>query len=92
LDCKRFADDEEIETEVRKWLREQSKDFYAGGFQHSGKMMGQFYKCWWRIFREISVFPRFEFNMFFVLYPFVRLIISSCSLPVCPSGSVHLPV
>jgi hypothetical protein len=29
---KRFADDEEIETEVRKWLRQQSKDFYAVGF------------------------------------------------------------
>jgi hypothetical protein len=29
---KRFADDEEIETEVLKWLRQQSKDFYAAGF------------------------------------------------------------
>jgi hypothetical protein len=29
---KRFADDEEVETEVRKWLRKQSKDFYASGF------------------------------------------------------------
>jgi hypothetical protein len=29
---KRFADDEEVETEVRKWLRQQSKDFYAEGF------------------------------------------------------------
>jgi hypothetical protein len=29
---KSFADDEEIETEVRKWLRQQSKDFYAAGF------------------------------------------------------------
>jgi hypothetical protein len=29
---KRFADDEEVETEVRKWLRQQSKDFYAAGF------------------------------------------------------------
>jgi histone-lysine N-methyltransferase SETMAR len=28
---KRFAD-EEVETEVRKWLRQQSKDFYAAGF------------------------------------------------------------
>jgi hypothetical protein len=28
---KRFADDEEVETEARKWLR-QSKDFYAAGF------------------------------------------------------------
>jgi hypothetical protein len=27
----RFADDEEVETEVRKWLRQQSKDFYAAG-------------------------------------------------------------
>jgi hypothetical protein len=27
-----FADDEEVETEVRKWLRQQSKDFYAAGF------------------------------------------------------------
>jgi hypothetical protein len=29
---KRFADDEEVETEVRKRLRQQSKDFYAAGF------------------------------------------------------------
>jgi hypothetical protein len=29
---KRFADDEEVETEMRKWLRQQSKDFYAAGF------------------------------------------------------------
>jgi hypothetical protein len=27
-----FADDEEVETEVRKWLRQQSKDFYAADF------------------------------------------------------------
>jgi hypothetical protein len=29
---KRFGDDEEVETEVRKWLRQQSKHFYATGF------------------------------------------------------------
>jgi hypothetical protein len=29
---KYFADDEEAETEVRKWQREESKDFYAAGF------------------------------------------------------------
>jgi hypothetical protein len=29
---KRFADDEEVETEVRKWLTRQSKYFYAAGF------------------------------------------------------------
>jgi hypothetical protein len=27
-----FADDEEVETEVSKWLRRQSKDFCAAGF------------------------------------------------------------
>jgi hypothetical protein len=32
LGGKRFADDEEVETEVRKWLRQQSKDFCAAGF------------------------------------------------------------
>jgi hypothetical protein len=29
LGGKRFADDKEVETEVRKWLKQQSKDFYA---------------------------------------------------------------
>jgi hypothetical protein len=29
---KRLADDEEVETEARKWLRQQSKDFYAASF------------------------------------------------------------
>jgi hypothetical protein len=32
LGGKGFADDEEIETEVRKVLRQKSKDFYAVGF------------------------------------------------------------
>jgi hypothetical protein len=30
--CKGFADDQEVETEVRKWLRQKSKDFYAAVF------------------------------------------------------------
>jgi hypothetical protein len=29
---KRFAGEEQVETEVRKWLRQQSKDFYAADF------------------------------------------------------------
>jgi hypothetical protein len=29
---KRFADDEEVETEARKWLRQQSEHFHAAGF------------------------------------------------------------
>jgi hypothetical protein len=30
--CKLYADDEDVEKQVRKWLRQQSKDFYAAGF------------------------------------------------------------
>jgi hypothetical protein len=29
---KRFAYDEEVEREIRKWLRRKSKDFYVAGF------------------------------------------------------------
>jgi hypothetical protein len=32
LGGKRFADDEEVETKVWKWPRQQSKDFCAAGF------------------------------------------------------------
>jgi hypothetical protein len=32
LGGKLFADDEEVEMEVRKWLRRRSKDWYAAGF------------------------------------------------------------
>jgi hypothetical protein len=29
---KRFSNDEDVEPEVRKWLRQKSEDFYAAGF------------------------------------------------------------
>jgi hypothetical protein len=32
--CKCFADDEEVEAEVRKRLRQKSKDFYSAGSTH----------------------------------------------------------
>jgi hypothetical protein len=32
LGGRRCADDEEVEMEVQKWLRQQSKDFYAARF------------------------------------------------------------
>jgi hypothetical protein len=32
LGGKRFGDDEEVEMEVRKWLRQQPDDLYAAGF------------------------------------------------------------
>jgi hypothetical protein len=30
---KHFAEDEKFKTEVKNWLRQQSKDFYAAGFE-----------------------------------------------------------
>jgi hypothetical protein len=55
--------------QVRKWLRQQSKDFYAAGFDALVKRWeGQVYQYWWRICREINVFSRFEYHMFYVLY------------------------
>jgi hypothetical protein len=37
-----FSDDEEVETEVWKWFRQQSKDFYAVSFE---ALVKQWDKC-----------------------------------------------
>jgi hypothetical protein len=42
LGGKHFADDKEVEMEVRKCLKQQSKDFYAVGF---GAFIKQWDKC-----------------------------------------------
>jgi hypothetical protein len=57
------------ETEVRKWLRQQSKKFVCCGFRRTSKAMGQVCQFWWRICREIKVFfSSFEYHMLYVLY------------------------
>jgi hypothetical protein len=38
---KLFADDEEVEMEVRKWLRQQSKHVYAAGLDALAKRWGK---------------------------------------------------
>jgi hypothetical protein len=53
---KRFPDDEEVETEVWKWLRQQLEDFYAVDFDALIKVLGKVNQRWWRICREINVF------------------------------------
>jgi hypothetical protein len=65
------ADDEEVETEVPKRVRQQSKYFSAAGFDTLVNDGTSVYKFWWRIFRETNVFPSFQYHMFYVLYPFV---------------------
>jgi hypothetical protein len=42
LGGKHFADDKEVETKVRKWLRQQSNDFYAASFD---ALLKQWDKC-----------------------------------------------
>jgi hypothetical protein len=61
--------------QVRKWLR-TVKRLLCCGFLRAGKAMGQVYPCWWRICREINVFPRFEYHMLYVLYPFVTCLLT----------------
>jgi hypothetical protein len=61
--------------EVQKWLR-TVKRLLCCGFQCTGKAMGQVYECWWRICREINIFSRFEYNMFYVLYPFATYLLT----------------
>jgi hypothetical protein len=39
--------------------------------------MGQVYQCWWRICREINAFFfRFEYHMFYILYPSVTYLLT----------------
>jgi hypothetical protein len=63
-----LVDDEEVETEVRKWLRQQSKDSYDAGFD-------AFVKRWDKDMSR-NVFSRFEYHMFYVLYPFVNYLLT----------------
>jgi histone-lysine N-methyltransferase SETMAR len=44
LGGKYFVDDEEVETKVRKWLRQQSKDFNVAGFDTLVKRWGKHIK------------------------------------------------
>jgi hypothetical protein len=53
--------------------------------------MAHVYQWWWRICREINVFPRFEYHMFYVLYSFVTYLLTfprvsvKCIFTACPS-------
>jgi hypothetical protein len=53
------------------------------GFWHTGEAMGQVYQCWWRICREINVFSRFKYHMFYVLYEFVTYLLTLPHIYIC---------
>jgi hypothetical protein len=61
---------------MRKWLRQQSKDFYAAGFEALVKRWNTCISVDWRICGETKVFSRFEYHMFYVLYPFVTYLLN----------------
>jgi hypothetical protein len=46
LGGKHFADDKKVETEKWKWLRQQSNDLYAVGFDTLVKRWDKCYQCW----------------------------------------------
>jgi hypothetical protein len=45
-------------------------------FRRTGKAMGKVFQCWRRICREINVFPRFEYHIFYVLYQLVNYLLT----------------
>jgi hypothetical protein len=61
--------------DARRVAETTVKRLLCSEFRRTGKAMGQVYQ--WRTCREINVFPRFEYHMFYVLYQFV-----TCLLPL----------
>jgi hypothetical protein len=69
--CKYFTDDEEVETEMRKWPRQQSKDFYAACFDALVKRWDNVSMVVEDTSRNKCFFFPGSKIMFYVLYPFV---------------------
>jgi hypothetical protein len=76
LGGKGLANDEEVETEVPEWLRQQSKDFYAAVKQRSKCInVGGGYV------EKYFFFPSLGYHIFYVLYPFITYLLTpSCIL------------
>jgi hypothetical protein len=78
----KVADDE---TDVRKWLRQGSKDLICYGFRRTGKAMEQVYQCWWRYVKNYFSFPRLEYHMFYIhLWPIYWLCLIQVPIYVPP--------
>jgi hypothetical protein len=71
-----FANDEGVETEVRTWPRQRSKDFYAEGLDALEKRWEKCINVGGGYVEKINIFPRFEYHMFYVLYPFVTYLLT----------------
>jgi hypothetical protein len=83
-----FTDDKEVEMEVRKWPRQQSKDFYAVGFNVLVKQWNKGIINVSGKYAEKYVFPRFKYHMSYILYPFVTYILT---LPCMSRSTLMIP-
>jgi hypothetical protein len=70
LGGKRFAEDEKAKREVRKWLRQQSRDFYAAGFDALAKRWDSVSMLMEDMSRNKCFFFRFEYHVL-------------CSISIC---------
>jgi hypothetical protein len=76
LGGKCFADVEEFETEVRKRLRQESKHFYAAGIDALVKRWDKCINVGGEYEAQYIFLSRFEYHMFYVLYPFVTFLLT----------------
>jgi hypothetical protein len=75
LGGKYFADDEEVETEVRNWMRRLSKDFCAAGFDALVKRWASVSMLAEDMSRN-TCFSGIEYHMIYVLHPFVTYLLT----------------
>jgi hypothetical protein len=87
--------------QVRKLLRQQPKDFYAAGFETLLKQWDKCINVGGGYVEKLLFFPWFEYNMFYVLYPFVTylltlprisLYLSTCLISLSFYLSIHLSI
>jgi hypothetical protein len=60
----------------RKWLRQQSKDFYAAGFDELVKRWDKCINVGGGYVEKQLFFFKFEYHTFYVLYPFVTYLLT----------------
>jgi hypothetical protein len=71
LSGKRFADDE-VETNVRNWVRQQSKDFYATSFDALIKRWEKHIKVDGGYMKKYMFLPPVSNNIYFTFYIHLR--------------------
>jgi hypothetical protein len=71
-----FADDEEVKAEVRKCLRQESKDFYAAGVDALVKRWDKCISVDGGYVEKQMFVPGSNITYFYALYPFVAYLLT----------------